>query len=113
MKLLHEIAGNLWSEQNTENSNKYLKYCGGITLLEYFKDCEIKLPETSYIVYLSRTVIVKNNGVHWKILEKYLVKNIQFGLIFSKDFRLKSALLYPLTYKMSYVQIHKLLFDCI
>ena len=75
MKLLHEIAGNLWSEQNTENSNKYLKYCGGITLLEYFKDCEIKLPETSYIVYLSRTVIVKNNGVHWKILEKYLVKN--------------------------------------
>ena len=52
MKLLHEIAGNLWSEQNTKNSNKYLKYCGGITLLEYFKDCEIKLLETSYTVYL-------------------------------------------------------------
>lgn len=52
-----------------------MKYCGGITLLEYFKDCETKLLEMSYIVYLSRTVIVINNGIHWKILEKYLVKS--------------------------------------
>lgn len=53
MKLLHEIAGNLWLKWNTENSNEYWKYCGGIIWLEYFKDCETKILETSYIGYLS------------------------------------------------------------